>query len=41
MLDTITLTTVTPTPMLAVKDVARARRFYEDAGIHPGGQRPG
>lgn len=30
MLETITLATVTPTPMLAVKDVARARRFYED-----------
>ena len=30
MLETITLATITPTPMLAVKDVARARRFYED-----------
>ena len=30
MLETITLATLTPTPMLAVKDVARARRFYED-----------
>ena len=30
MLETLTLTTITPTPMLAVKDVARARRFYED-----------
>jgi catechol 2,3-dioxygenase-like lactoylglutathione lyase family enzyme len=30
MLETITLSTVTPTPMLAVKDIARARRFYED-----------
>jgi len=30
MLETMTLATVTPTPMLAVKDVARARRFYED-----------
>ena len=30
MLATITLATVTPTPMLAVKDVARARRFYEE-----------
>ena len=30
MLETITLAAITPTPMLAVKDVARARRFYED-----------
>ena len=30
MLATITLATVTPTPMLAVKDVTRARRFYEE-----------
>src|SRR5262245_3063688 len=30
MLEIITLATLTPTPMLAVKDVARARRFYED-----------
>ena len=30
MLATITLATVTPTPMLAVKDVNRARRFYEE-----------
>jgi catechol 2,3-dioxygenase-like lactoylglutathione lyase family enzyme len=30
MLETITLATITPTPMLAVKDVARARRFYQD-----------
>ena len=30
MLETITLATITPTPMLAVKGVARARRFYED-----------
>ena len=30
MLATITLATVTPTPMLATKDVARARRFYEE-----------
>jgi catechol 2,3-dioxygenase-like lactoylglutathione lyase family enzyme len=30
MLETITLATLTPTPMLAVKDIARARRFYED-----------
>jgi catechol 2,3-dioxygenase-like lactoylglutathione lyase family enzyme len=36
MLETITLATITPTPMLAVKDVARARRFYEDAlGLTP------
>jgi len=30
MLETVTLATLTPTPMLAVKDVARARRFYEE-----------
>jgi catechol 2,3-dioxygenase-like lactoylglutathione lyase family enzyme len=30
MLATITLATVTPTPMLAVKDLTRARRFYEE-----------
>ena len=30
MLETVPLATVTPTPMLAVKDVARARRFYEE-----------
>jgi catechol 2,3-dioxygenase-like lactoylglutathione lyase family enzyme len=30
MLETITLAAITPTPMLAVKDVVRARRFYED-----------
>jgi catechol 2,3-dioxygenase-like lactoylglutathione lyase family enzyme len=30
MLETFTLATLTPTPMLAVKDVARARRFYEE-----------
>ena len=30
MLETITLATITPTPMLAVKDIARARRFYEE-----------
>ncbi|HEY7502970.1 MAG TPA: VOC family protein [Gemmatimonadales bacterium] len=36
MLETITLATVTPTPMLAVKEVARARRFYEDVlGLTP------
>jgi catechol 2,3-dioxygenase-like lactoylglutathione lyase family enzyme len=36
MLETITLATITPTPMLAVKDVARARRFYEDVlGLTP------
>jgi catechol 2,3-dioxygenase-like lactoylglutathione lyase family enzyme len=36
MLATITLATVTPTPMLAVKDVARARRFYEEVlGLVP------
>jgi catechol 2,3-dioxygenase-like lactoylglutathione lyase family enzyme len=36
MLETITLATVTPIPMLAVKDVARARRFYEDVlGFSP------
>lgn len=30
MLATITLASVTPTPMLAVKDLTRARRFYEE-----------
>jgi catechol 2,3-dioxygenase-like lactoylglutathione lyase family enzyme len=30
MLDTITLAAITPRPMLAVEDVARARRFYEE-----------
>jgi catechol 2,3-dioxygenase-like lactoylglutathione lyase family enzyme len=30
MLETVTLATLTPTPMLAVKDVARARRFYQE-----------
>jgi catechol 2,3-dioxygenase-like lactoylglutathione lyase family enzyme len=36
MLATITLATVTPTPMLAVKDVPRARRFYEEVlGLVP------
>jgi catechol 2,3-dioxygenase-like lactoylglutathione lyase family enzyme len=36
MLETITLATLTPTPMLAVKEVARARRFYEDVlGLTP------
>jgi len=36
MLATITLATVTPTPMLAVKDVTRARRFYEEQlGLEP------
>src|SRR4029450_11442398 len=30
MLETVTLATLPPTPMLAVKDVARARRFYEE-----------
>ena len=30
MLETVTLATLTPTPMLAVKDVARPRRFYEE-----------
>jgi catechol 2,3-dioxygenase-like lactoylglutathione lyase family enzyme len=36
MLETITLAAITPTPMLAVKDVARARRFYEDVlGLTP------
>ena len=36
MLETVTLATLTPTPMLAVKDVARARRFYEEVlGLVP------
>src|SRR4051794_1594960 len=34
--EAVMLENVTPTPMLAVKDVTRARRFYEDTlGLEP------